>query len=177
MEQRTKKRGDRFDGYWLRDEAPALGQFMAYLMPNRADNEAHINVDIDCRPLDAFLARKNEGRTEDKYTYFHLFLAATVKCFVLRPRMNRFISGNRLYMRDHISVSFVVKKRFEDKAEEGLAYKRYGENDTIDTRTSPRRGLPTSDTVRTTPSTPCTNPSWRRFTSAAGRMSWTTPPT
>ena len=133
MEQRPKKRGDRFDGYWLRDEAPALGQFMAYLMPNRADNEAHINVDIDCRPLDAFLARKNEGRTEDKYTYFHLFLAAAVKCFVLRPRMNRFISGNRLYMRDHISVSFVVKKRFEDKAEEGLAYKRYGENDTIDT--------------------------------------------
>ncbi len=133
MEQRAKKRGDRFDGYWLRDEAPALGQFMAYLMPNRADNEAHINVDIDCRPLDAFLARKNEGRTEDKYTYFHLFLAAAVKCFVLRPRMNRFISGNRLYMRDHISVSFVVKKKFEDKSEEGLAYKRYGENDTIDT--------------------------------------------
>ncbi len=133
MEQRPKKRGDRFDGYWLRDEAPALGQFMAYLMPNRADNEAHINVDIDTRPLDAFLARKNAGREEDRYTYFHLFLAAAVKCFVLRPRMNRFISGNRLYMRDHISVSFVVKKRFEDKAEEGLAYKRYGEEDSIDT--------------------------------------------
>ncbi len=133
MEQRPKKRGDRFDGYWLRDEAPALGQFMAYLMPNRADNEAHINVDIDCRPLDAFLAKKNAGRAEDKYTYFHIFLAAMVKCFVLRPRMNRFISGNRLYMRDHISVSFVVKKKFEDKSEEGLAYKKYGEQDTIDT--------------------------------------------
>ena len=133
MEQRPKKRGDRFDGYWLRDEAPALGQFMAYLMPNRTDNEAHINLDVDCRPLDAFLAKKNAGRTQDKYTYFHIFLAAAVKCFVLRPRMNRFISGNRLYMRDHISVSFVVKKKFEDKAEEGLAYKRYGENDTVDT--------------------------------------------
>ena len=133
MEQRPKKKGDRFDGYWLRDEAPALTQFTAYLMPNRTDSEAHINVDIDCRPLDAFLAKKNAGRTEDKYTYFHLFLAAAVKCFVLRPRMNRFIAGNRLYMRDHISVSFVVKKRFEDKSEEGLAYKRYDENDTIDT--------------------------------------------
>ena len=133
MEQRPKRRGDRFDGYWLRDEAPALGQFMAYLMPNRTDNEAHINLDVDCRPLDAFLAKKNAGRTQDKYTYFHIFLAAAVKCFVLRPRMNRFISGNRLYMRDHISVSFVVKKKFEDKAEEGLAYKRYGENDTVDT--------------------------------------------
>ena len=133
MEQRPKKRGDRFDGYWLRDEAPALGQFMAYLMPNRADNEAHITVDIDTRPLDAYLEKKNAGLTEDKYTYFHLFLAAMVKCFVLRPRMNRFIAGNRLYMRDHISVSFVVKKRFEDKAEEGLAYKHYSEEDTIDT--------------------------------------------
>ena len=133
MEQRPKKRGDRFDGYWLRDEAPALTQFTAYLMPNRTDSEAHINVDIDCRPLDAFLSKKNAGRTEDKYTYFHLILAAAVKCFVLRPRMNRFIAGNRLYMRDHISVSFVVKKRFEDKSEEGLAYKRYDENDTIDT--------------------------------------------
>ena len=133
MEQRPKKRGDRFDGYWLRDEAPALGQFMAYLMPNRADNEAHINVDIDARPLDAFLAKKNAGRTEDKYTYFHIFLAAMVKCFVLRPRMNRFISGNRLYMRDHMSVSFVVKKKFEDRSEEGLAYKKYSESDTIDT--------------------------------------------
>jgi len=133
MQQRAKKRGDRFDGYWLRDEAPALGQFMAYLMPNRADNEAHITMDVDCRPLDAFLERKNAGRTEEKYTYFHIFLAAMVKCFVLRPRMNRFIAGNRLYMRDHISVSFVVKKRFEDKAEEGLAYKKYTEDDTIDT--------------------------------------------
>ncbi len=133
MEQRKKKRGDRFDGYWLRDEAPALGQFMAYLMPNRADNEAHINIDIDTRPLDEFLKKKNTGRTEDKYTYFHIFLAAMVKCFVLRPRMNRFISGNRMYMRDHISVSFVVKKKFEDKSEEGLAYKHYNEDDTIDT--------------------------------------------
>ena len=109
MEQRPKKRGDRFDGYWLRDEAPALGQFMAYLMPNRADNEAHINVDVDTRPLDAFLAKKNEGLTEDKYTYLHVFLAAMVKCFVLRPRMNRFISGTkRIYSHKDFTVSMVV---------------------------------------------------------------------
>ena len=31
MEQRKKKRGDRFDGYWLRDEVPALNQIMTYL--------------------------------------------------------------------------------------------------------------------------------------------------
>ena len=133
LENRQKKRGDRFDGYWLRDEVPAMNQFMGYLLPNRADNEAFIEQSIDLRPMDAFLAKKNAGLEKDKYSYFHVILAACVKCFVLRPRMNRFISGNRIYQRDHISVAFVVKKRFEDSSSEGLAYKRYTGDDTIDT--------------------------------------------
>ena len=133
LETREKKRGDRFDGYWLRDEVPAMNSFMAYLFPNRADNEAFIEQSIDLRPMDAFLAKKNAGLEKDKYSYFHVILAACVKCFVLRPRMNRFISGNRIYQRDHISVAFVVKKRFEDSSSEGLAYKRYTGDDTIDT--------------------------------------------
>lgn len=131
--ERKKRRGDRFDGYWLRDEVPAMNQIMAYLMPNRADNETYFTQEIDARPLDEYLAKKNEGLEKDKYTYFHIFLAAMVKCFVLRPRMNRFIAGNRVYQRDHISVSFVVKKHFSDSSTEALAYKRYGEKDTIDT--------------------------------------------
>ena len=130
--KREKRSGDRFDAYWLRDDAPAMAQFIAYLYPNRTDNEAFIQQDIDTRAMDRYLASKNEGREQDKYTYFHVIMAALVKCFVLRPRMNRFISGNRVYERDHISVAFVVKKRFADSSSEGLAYKHYGENDTID---------------------------------------------
>ena len=126
------KRGDRKDGVWLKDLDPLHG-FMPYLYPNRADNEAFISVDIDYKPLEAYLAKKNEGLEKDKYNYFHIIMAALVKCFVLRPRMNRFISGNRVYERDHISVAFVVKKHFADSSEEGLAYKHYGGDDTIDT--------------------------------------------
>ena len=59
-----KKHGDRRDGIWLRD-LPAMNQIMPTIMPNRADNEAYIDVDVDLRPLEAYLARKNEGRTED----------------------------------------------------------------------------------------------------------------
>ena len=133
MEERQKKSGDRFDGYWLRDDLPSLNQIMAYLYPNRADNEAYIQQTVDLRPIDAYLAKKNEGLEKDKYNYFHVIMAAMVKCFVLRPRMNRFISGNRIYQRNHISVAFVVKKKFADSSEEGLAYKHYGASDTIDT--------------------------------------------
>lgn len=131
MAKVKKKWGDRKDAVWLR-ELPALNQIMPPLMPNRADNEAYINMDIDLRPLDAYLAKKNEGRTEDKYTYFHLISAAIGKAFVLRPRMNRFICNNKIYQRDKVTVAFVVKKKFEDKSEEGLAFLEYQPDDTID---------------------------------------------
>ena len=125
------RRGDRFDGVWLREE-PAMNQFMAYLYPNRADNEAYINEELDLRPIEEFLARKNAGRTEDKYTYFHVICSAIVKAFTLRPKMNRFISGNRLYQRKYLSVAFVVKKKFSDRSEEGLAFRKFGDDATID---------------------------------------------
>ena len=124
-------RGDRRDGVWLREE-PAMNQFMAYLYPNRADNEAYINEEIDLRPIEAYLAKKNEGRTDNKYTYFHIICAAVVKAFVLRPKMNRFISGNRLYQRNYLSVAFVVKKKFSDRSEEGLAFRKFDADSNID---------------------------------------------
>ena len=58
MEKR--KWGDRWDAKWLRD-LPAMNQIMTTLMPNRADNEAYISVDIDMAPLEAYLEKKNEG--------------------------------------------------------------------------------------------------------------------
>ena len=54
-----KKWGDRKDGIWLKD-IPAMNRIMPDLMPNRADNEAFISVDIDMRPLEAYLEKKNK---------------------------------------------------------------------------------------------------------------------
>ncbi len=96
MKKQKIRRGDRRDGVWLREE-PALNRFMPYVYPNRADNEAYINEEIDLRPIEDYLEKKNEGRSEDPYTYFQIICAALIKAFVLRPKMNRFISGNRLY--------------------------------------------------------------------------------
>lgn len=127
-----KRWGDRPDARWLRD-LPAMNLIMPTLMPHRADNEAHINVDIDLRPIQAWLEKKNEGRETDKYTFFHVVCAAIGKAFVLRPRMNRFVCNHKIYQRDKISVAFTVKKQFSDKAEEGLAFLEYTEQDTVDT--------------------------------------------
>lgn len=123
--------GDRKDAYLLKD-IPAMNLIMPGIMPNRADNEAFINTDIDLRPIEAYLAKKNEGRTEDKYTFFHVVSAAAAKAFILRPKMNRFICNNKVYQRKEVTVAFVVKKKFEDKAEEGLAFLTYDPKETLD---------------------------------------------
>ena len=128
----NKKWGDRKDGIWLRD-IPPLNRIMPGIMPNRADNEAYINVDIDLRPLDAYLAKKNADRTTDKYTYFHVISAAIGKAFVLRPKMNRFICNSRMYQHKRLTLAFVVKKQFDDKSEEGLAFLEYSDKETLDT--------------------------------------------
>ncbi len=130
MEKR--KWGDRKDGIWLKD-IPAMNRIMPALMPNRADNEAHISIEIDSRPLNAYLEKLNEGRTTDKYTFFHLISAAIGKAFVLRPRMNRFIVGNKLYQRNDVTVAFTIKKQFDDRAEEALAFFTYDPKETLET--------------------------------------------
>lgn len=130
-ETKKKKWGDRPDAVWLKD-LPSMNRIMPCIMPNRADNEAYISVDIDYKPLEAYLAKKNEGLTEDKYTFFHVIACAIGKAFVLRPKMNRFVCNKRVYQRNDISVAFTVKKKFDDRAEEALALFQIENTETMD---------------------------------------------
>ena len=124
--------GDRFDATLVRDIDP-LHWFMPYLYPNRADNEAFVREEFDLTNLEAFLEKKNEGLDHaHRYTIFHAVCAAIVKTFTLRPQMNRFIKGCRLYQRDELSLGFVVKKQFKDNAGEGLAFIKFPPETTID---------------------------------------------
>ena len=132
MEKQKKRRGDRFDATMVRGLDP-LHWFMPYIYPNRADNEAFIREEFDLTNLEAFLEKKNEGRDKaDRYTIFHAVAAALVKTVTLRPKMNRFIQGRRLYQRDELSLAFVVKKQFADDAKEALAFIKFPEDTTID---------------------------------------------
>ena len=132
MAELKKRRGDRFDATLVRDIDP-LHWFFPYIYPNRADNEAFIREDFDLTNLNAFLEKKNAGLDHaHRYTIFHAVAAALVKTVTLRPQMNRFIKGCRLYQRDELSLGFVVKKQFRDNADEGLAFIKFPEDTTID---------------------------------------------
>lgn len=131
MKTRKRRRGYWRDGYWLRD-LDAMHAFVPYILPNRADNEAFITEQVDLTNLLAYLDKKNADETDFKYTIFHMIVAAIVKTVVLRPHMNRFIKGCRVYQRKDITLAFVVKKQFEDGAHEALAFVKFDENSTVD---------------------------------------------
>ncbi len=131
MEARKRRFGDRKDGYRLRD-LDALHAFTPYLMPNRTENEAFIQEQIDLTNILSYLEKKNEQQPEYKYTIFHVITAALAKTVTLRPKMNRFIKGNRTYERNELTFAFVVKKKFADEAHEALAFLSFDGDCTID---------------------------------------------
>ncbi len=131
-EKRKKRWGDRRDGTVVRD-MDALHILMPYIYPNKTDNEAFISERIDLTPTNEYIARKNQELAEgEPYKFFYILLAALVKTVTLRPKMNRFIKGGRLYQRNDLSLAFVVKKQFNDEAEEALAFIKFDENTTLD---------------------------------------------
>ena len=133
MTQPKRRWGDRIDGWLVRDNDP-MHFFVPYLYPNRADSEAVVVEQVDLTALEAYLEKKNEGRPkDDHYTLMHAVAAALVRTLTLRPKMNYFIKGNRIYHRNHISLAFVVKKKFADNGAEALAYRKFGPETTIDT--------------------------------------------
>lgn len=110
----------RRDGTLVSETDP-MHLITPHMVPDRCDNEAVLTELFDMTAVEAYLAKKNADGPEFKYTFFHVICAAIAKVLVLRPRMNRFYAGRRLYDRNDILFAFVVKKKFEDNGAEALA--------------------------------------------------------
>ena len=123
-QQPKRRRGDRRDARLVRD-LDSMHVFMPIMLPNRADNEAFIQELVDMSAVEAYLEKKNAQNPEYKYTFFHVIIAALARTVEIRPRMNRFIIGNRYYDRNHITFSFIVKKAFSDNADESVMILKY----------------------------------------------------
>ncbi len=125
MGEKSKiRRGDRLDGKLVRGQ-DAMHMFLPLMLPNRADNEAFIEEEIDLTNIERYLDEKNAGDPEHRYTFFHVILAALARTIDMRPRMNRFIIGDLYYDRNDISFSLIAKKAFSDTGDESIVILKY----------------------------------------------------
>lgn len=122
--------GNRSEGVLLR-KLPGFRKMFPFLMPTRTESYIHYEQRIRVRETLALLAKLNEGRTDHKYTMFHVILASVVRIMATRPDCNRFVSGRRIYQRKRIELSFIMKKELTDTAAETNIKLTFDPTDTL----------------------------------------------
>jgi hypothetical protein len=103
----------RPDGDLVRGES-AVRRIMPYLMRRRNESAVYQDSVFRIAPARAWLRAYNRNH-EERATLFHLLAYACAVALRARPRLNRFVSGGRIYQRRGVSVSFVAKKEFTDE--------------------------------------------------------------
>jgi hypothetical protein len=108
--------GDRSDGVRLR-KLPSFRKMFPYLMRTRTESAVYYSQRLRIAKSLAWLERANAASGK-KITLFHVLLAAGVRTLALRPEVNRFVVGRRIYQRRTIDLSFVVKRELNEEASE-----------------------------------------------------------
>ncbi len=122
----------RYDGTMIRD-LPAFRKINPYVMRGRNESSVYYVQTIEIENTHEFIRRYNETRRgSDRLTLFHVLIAAGVRTIALRPKINRFVSGYRIYQRNRIQFAFIVKKDLTEEGTETNAKITFGPADTLE---------------------------------------------
>lgn len=114
------------------------------MLPTRTSGTIFAEQEFDITDTLQFLRRFNkrqavEGQT--KITFFQLFMTAVIRGVAMRPKINRFTMGYRMWQRNHIRMNFVAKKNLTDDAEEIWVNGDYSPFETLESIGSKFKGL------------------------------------
>jgi len=126
--RRGRCRGDRYDGRLLRSLDPFY-LIIPFVMRTRIDAQDYFEDEIDVGPAEAWLREKRaQGHA---LGFLHLVVAAYVRTLSQKPRLNRFVAGQRIYARHEILVSLAVKKRLHEDSPETVVKIGFRPTDTV----------------------------------------------
>jgi len=109
MEKMKRRFGDRKDGRKLKSLDP-LETLSPYIMVSRDDAQTFMADKFETTEADRYVRQKRRSGLEG-FGILHVILASYVRMVSQRPRINRFISGQKIYARQNIEVNMVVKKK------------------------------------------------------------------
>ncbi len=115
-------------GHKVKD-VTGMQNIMFDLKPNRCDSEVYMNSDIDATEFVKYMKKLKEKNSD--VTYFHGMVQVMGKVIYQYPKLNRFVQNRTLYEHDEVSVAFVAKAEFNDKAEEFMTCLTVNPDDTI----------------------------------------------
>ena len=89
---------------------------MPYLMKERCDAQVFFDTEIDLTKIEQVVQEKRKQGID--IGLLDYMIAAMVRTLSQYPRINRFIAGRRLFARDEIRISMVIKKKLSLDTEE-----------------------------------------------------------
>lgn len=107
--------GKRADGRRLKKINPIF-LLMPHIMKRRSDAQVFYSQEIPIAPLDEYIAKKDaEGI---KMSYMAIIYASLVRIIAEKPLINRFVMNGKIYARNSIDISLVIKKGMNETADE-----------------------------------------------------------
>ncbi|HUX42642.1 MAG TPA: hypothetical protein VMV83_15860 [Rectinemataceae bacterium] len=126
---RRRRLGDRADGRLLRSLNPFY-RITPYIMRTRVDAQDYFTDRIEIDRASAWLRGLREGGHRG-IGFLHLYLAALVRTMSQRPRLNRFVAGQKIYARNDLTISLAIKKRLHEDSPETTVKLRFDPQATI----------------------------------------------
>ena len=123
--------GFRSDGKRIKNLEPIV-KIIPHIMKERNDSQNIFKYEVLCDSIDKFIVEQRENE-EKSFSYMHVVIAAIVRLIALRPQLNRFVVNGRIYRRNNIYVSFVVKKSLRDDVVETTVKLKFDGTEDIDT--------------------------------------------
>jgi hypothetical protein len=122
--------GDRYDGRRLRSLDPFF-KIIPYIMKNRMDSQIFFEEKVDITHTEAYI-RKRSKTSETRISMLHVFIAAIVRTLALRPALNRFIAGQKIFARNEILISLAIKKEMNIESTETTIKFKFDPTDTLE---------------------------------------------
>jgi len=120
--------GKRSDGKLIKG-VDIFFKLIPHIMDKRGDSQVFFRKDVELNALDEYIDKKAlEGI---RITHMDIIYSALVRLIAERPSLNRFVVNNRVYSRNGIYISLVVKKSMHDDAEETVVKLKFTGNENI----------------------------------------------
>ena len=124
-----KRLGDRKDGRRLRTLDP-MSVVSPYIMGTRTGCQNQLTDSFDTEECEKYLAEKKQNGFKG-ISLMHIIIASYIRTVSQYPAINRYIAGQRIYARDSIVVSLVIKHEMKLESPDTVIKVEFSPTDTI----------------------------------------------
>lgn len=128
MNKKRRRFGDRYEGRILKKVDPFF-KIIPYIMKSRVDAQVYFDDKIILTKTEKFLQEKREEKIN--IGFLHIVCAAMVRTISQKPKLNRFVSGRKMFARNGIYISLAVKKDMTEDSPETTVKVKFEPTDTI----------------------------------------------